>query len=135
MRPAPPGINPKAWKLDYALPLVRAPISLILDNDAQLTNNALAQVLQDLTHADVVTALPYYQDSATLAGRLLWQFVNNNGACNYSPRCSFRTHYVRVWRCSPTARCAPRPRRSGSCAQCKDSATGFRARCSVRRSI
>ncbi|KQQ75373.1 ceramide glucosyltransferase [Xanthomonas sp. Leaf131] len=81
--PAPAGINPKAWKLDYALPRVRAPISLILDDDAQLTNDALAQLLQDLTHADVVTALPYYQDSATLAGRLLSQFVNNNAALTY----------------------------------------------------
>ncbi|MBG3850649.1 glycosyltransferase [Xanthomonas sp. WHRI 8391] len=81
--PAPPGINPKAWKLDYALPHVRAPISLILDDDAQLSNSALARLLQDLTHADVVTALPYYQDSATLAGRLLSQFVNNNAALTY----------------------------------------------------
>ncbi|WOB49753.1 glycosyltransferase [Xanthomonas hydrangeae] len=81
--PAPPGINPKAWKLDYALPHVRAPISLILDDDAQLSNSALAQLLQDLTHADVVTALPYYQDSTTMAGRLLSQFVNNNAALTY----------------------------------------------------
>ncbi|MDV2451234.1 glycosyltransferase family 21 protein [Xanthomonas hortorum] len=81
--PAPPGVNPKAWKLDYALPHVRAPISLILDDDAQLSNSALARLLQDLTHADVVTALPYYQDSATLAGRLLSQFVNNNAALTY----------------------------------------------------
>ncbi|RYE98263.1 MAG: ceramide glucosyltransferase, partial [Methanobacteriota archaeon] len=80
---APAGINPKAWKLDHALAHVRAPVSLILDDDAQLSSDALARLLQDLTDADVVTALPYYQDSTTLAGRLLSQFVNNNAALTY----------------------------------------------------
>ncbi|MBV6897760.1 glycosyltransferase [Xanthomonas euvesicatoria] len=80
---APPGINPKAWKLDYALPHIDAPVSLILDDDAHLGGHALSQLLSDLTHADVVTALPYYRDSATLAGRLLAQFVNNNAALTY----------------------------------------------------
>ncbi|MBB5864873.1 glycosyltransferase [Xanthomonas sp. 3058] len=81
--PAPPGINPKAWKLDDALAQVHAPISLILDDDAHLSNDALARLLQDLTQADVVTALPYYRDSSTLAGRLLSQFVNNNAVLTY----------------------------------------------------
>nr|WP_283161020.1 glycosyltransferase family 2 protein [Xanthomonas nasturtii] len=81
--PAPPGINPKAWKLDYALPHITAPVSLILDDDAHLSGPALSQLLRDLAHADVVTALPYYRDSATVAGRLLAQFVNNNAALTY----------------------------------------------------
>ncbi|OAX88641.1 ceramide glucosyltransferase [Xanthomonas nasturtii] len=81
--PAPPGINPKAWKLDYALPHITAPVSLILDDDAHLSGPALSQLLRDLAHADVVTALPYYHDSATVAGRLLAQFVNNNAALTY----------------------------------------------------
>ncbi|CCF68978.1 glycosyltransferase [Xanthomonas citri] len=81
--PAPPGINPKAWKLDCALPHIDAPVSLILDDDAHLGDRALSQLLLDLAHADVVTALPYYHDSATLAGRLLAQFVNNNAALTY----------------------------------------------------
>ncbi|CAG2091386.1 glycosyltransferase [Xanthomonas euroxanthea] len=80
---APAGINPKAWKLDHALAHVQAPISLILDDDAQLGAGALARLLQDLADADVVTALPYYQDGSTLAGRLLSQFVNNNAALTY----------------------------------------------------
>lgn len=81
--PAPPGINPKAWKLDYALPHIDVPVSLILDDDAHLGDRALSQLLLDLAHADVVTALPYYRDGATLAGRLLAQFVNNNAALTY----------------------------------------------------
>lgn len=81
--PAPPGINPKAWKLHHALPQVEAPITLILDDDAQLGSAALAHLLHDLAHADLVTALPYYQDGSTLAGRLLAQFVNNNAALTY----------------------------------------------------
>lgn len=81
--PAPPGINPKAWKLHHALPHVQAPIALILDDDAQLSSAALALLLHDLAHADLVTALPYYQDGSTLAGRLLAQFVNNNAALTY----------------------------------------------------
>lgn len=62
---------------------MRAPISLVLDDDAQLSASALTRLLQDLTDADMVTALPYYQDSATLPGRLLSQFVNNNAALTY----------------------------------------------------
>ncbi|AZR23264.1 glycosyltransferase [Xanthomonas vasicola] len=81
--PAPAGINPKAWKLDYALPHITARVSLILDDDAHLSGRALSQLLLDLTHADVVTALPYYCDSDTVAGRLLAQFVNNNAALTY----------------------------------------------------
>ncbi|WP_115573671.1 glycosyltransferase [Xanthomonas campestris] len=81
--PAPPGINPKAWKLHHALPHVQASITLILDDDAQLSSAALALLLHDLAHADLVTALPYYQDGSTLAGRLLAQFVNNNAALTY----------------------------------------------------
>lgn len=81
--PAPLGINPKAWKLHHALPQVEAPITLILDDDAQLSSAALALLLHDLAHADLVTALPYYQDGSTLAGRLLAQFVNNNAALTY----------------------------------------------------
>ncbi len=80
---APANINPKAWKLEYALAQVQAPICLILDDDAQLSEPALLQLLQDLSHADVVTALPYYCDSDTFAGRLLSQFVNNNAALTY----------------------------------------------------
>ncbi|KTF37683.1 glycosyltransferase family 21 protein [Xanthomonas vesicatoria] len=80
---APPNINPKAWKLEYALAQVQAPICLILDDDAQLSEPALLQLLHDLGRADVVTALPYYCDSDTLAGRLLSQFVNNNAALTY----------------------------------------------------
>ncbi|WOB24917.1 MULTISPECIES: glycosyltransferase [Xanthomonas] len=80
---APANINPKAWKLEYVLAQVQAPICLILDDDAQLSEAALVQLLQDLSHADVVTALPYYCDSDTLAGRLLSQFVNNNAALTY----------------------------------------------------
>ncbi|MEC3890172.1 glycosyltransferase [Xanthomonas campestris] len=81
--PAPLGINPKAWKLHHALPQVQAPITFILDDDAQLGSAALAHLLHDLAHADLVTALPYYQDGSTLAGRLLAQFVNNNAALTY----------------------------------------------------
>ncbi|MEA9579980.1 glycosyltransferase [Xanthomonas nasturtii] len=80
---APTSINPKAWKLEYVLAQVQAPICLILDDDAQLSEAALVQLLQDLSDADVVTALPYYCDSDTLAGRLLSQFVNNNAALTY----------------------------------------------------
>lgn len=80
---APANINPKAWKLEYALAQVQAPICLILDDDAQLSEPALSQLLQELSHADVVTALPYYCDGDTFAGRLLSQFVNNNAALTY----------------------------------------------------
>ncbi len=77
------GVNPKTWKLVCALPRLREPVALVLDDDARLGAGALAQMLRALERADVVTALPYYLDDDAAAGRLLAQFVNNNAAMTY----------------------------------------------------
>lgn len=80
---APQGINPKTFKLDGVLPRVREPVVLVLDDDARLSAAALAQMLDELPHADLVTALPCYRDDARFGSRLMAQFVNNNTALTY----------------------------------------------------
>ena len=80
---APQGINPKTFKLDGVLPRVQEPVVLVLDDDARLSAAALAQMLDELPLADLVTALPCYRDDARFGSRLMAQFVNNNTALTY----------------------------------------------------
>ncbi|HDS1038340.1 TPA: glycosyltransferase [Stenotrophomonas maltophilia] len=85
---APEGINPKTFKLDAALPQVREPVLLVLDDDARLSAAALAQLVDELgpaghPAADLVTALPCYRDDGAAGARLMAQFVNNNTALTY----------------------------------------------------
>lgn len=81
--PAPQGINPKTFKLDRVLAQVQESIVLVLDDDARLSAGALAQMLDELPYADLVTALPSYRDDARFGSRLMAQFVNNNTALTY----------------------------------------------------
>lgn len=81
--PAPPGINPKTFKLDLALARVNSPIFLVLDDDARLPAASLARLVAELDGADLVTGLPFYRDAGPLPDRLLAQFVNNNAALTY----------------------------------------------------
>lgn len=80
---APQGINPKTFKLDAVLPRVEEPVLLVLDDDARLSAPALAQMVDELRHADLVTALPCYRDDGAAGARLMAQFVNNNAAPTY----------------------------------------------------
>lgn len=80
---APDGVNPKTFKLDLALGQVRAPIFLVLDDDARLSRASLALMVAELATADLVTGLPGYRDAGPLPGRLLAQFVNDNAALAY----------------------------------------------------
>lgn len=81
--PAPAGINPKTFKLDAVLPRVQEPMLLVLDDDARLSAAALAQLVDELEQADLVTALPRYRDDGAPGARLMAQFVNNNAALTY----------------------------------------------------
>jgi ceramide glucosyltransferase len=81
---APPGVNPKMYKVAAALGDVTTPITLVLDDDARLSQHSLRQLVAELATADLVTALPFYRDaSMALSERLLAQFVNNNAALTY----------------------------------------------------
>ena len=80
---APDGVNPKVFKLAAALPDVAEPVLVVLDDDARLSSDALATLLQELPQADLVTALPCYRDDGAPGARLMAQFVNNNAALTY----------------------------------------------------
>lgn len=80
---APEGVNPKTFKLAAALPDVAEPVFVVLDDDARLSQPALATLVTELADADLVTALPCYRDDGAPGARLMAQFVNNNAALTY----------------------------------------------------
>ena len=80
---APDGVNPKVFKLAAALPDVVEPVLVVLDDDTRLSSHALARMVDELRHADLVTALPCYRDDGAPGARLMAQFVNNNAALTY----------------------------------------------------
>ena len=82
-QPAPPGVNPKTFKLDLALEQVQTPLFLVLDDDARLPRVSLLRMVDELGTAELVTGLPFYRGAGPLASRLLAQFVNNNAALTY----------------------------------------------------
>jgi ceramide glucosyltransferase len=82
---APDGVNPKTFKLDAVFSCITSEVVVILDDDAQLSAAALDTLLDGLQIGDLVTALPFYRESATVGGQLMSQFVNNNAAMTYLP--------------------------------------------------
>ena len=88
--PPPPGVNPKMLKLERALPGVREPIVVILDDDTLLPGTSLGALVEGLSRATLTTGLPRYQDDGRFASRLLSQFVNQNAAVTYLMLPNFR---------------------------------------------
>lgn len=89
--PVPQGINPKAFKLQAALPLSR-PVVVVLDDDTVLPMGALAQAAALLTAEALVTGLPYYQYPPGPVGwaALVRAFVNANALLTYLPPMYFQ---------------------------------------------
>lgn len=82
---APEGVNPKVFKLEQAWREVQSDVVLVLDDDAQLSADALAQLLSEVKDGVLVTALPYYANEKSFFSVLLAQFVNDNSAQTYLP--------------------------------------------------
>jgi ceramide glucosyltransferase len=80
---APPGCNPKAFKLARALPSVTTDYVLVLDDDARLPATSLATLIAALADHELATALPHYRAGASWPARWLAQFVNDNAALTY----------------------------------------------------
>ena len=81
--PAPPGVNPKTFKLERGRPAVDADALVVLDDDACLDAAALGALVGALDEGSLATALPWYEDAPSLAGALLARFVNDNAATTY----------------------------------------------------
>lgn len=88
--PAPAdGINPKAFKLELARPLLQTPLCLVLDDDVSLPAASLQALARHCPQHGIVTALPHYQYGQNLPSQLLAQFVNNNSVMTYLPLLPF----------------------------------------------
>jgi ceramide glucosyltransferase len=86
---APPGINPKLFKLERARALVTEGAFVVLDDDTRLTRQGLAALLEALDAGTLATGLPCYLDRGGAPARLVAQFVNNNAALTYLPLLAF----------------------------------------------
>jgi ceramide glucosyltransferase len=88
--PAPQGINPKAWKLHRALPRVRTPVLVVLDDDTRLGADALHALLERLNAgASLATGLPRYHGLSTWCSEWLAEFVNSAAVLTYLPPLAF----------------------------------------------
>lgn len=82
---APDGHNPKLFKLELARTVVGDRVMFVLDDDARLSVESARAVVEQLSHADIATALPACLDDGRCPSALLAQFVNNNAAMTYLP--------------------------------------------------
>ncbi|HMV79578.1 MAG TPA: glycosyltransferase family 2 protein [Leptospiraceae bacterium] len=87
--PCPEGINPKLFKLNFAVKHIRTDNIIVLDDDTFLPSETLRTLNSNLENFDLVTGLPCYLDRGNIPSRLLSQFVNNNAAMTYLPLAVF----------------------------------------------
>lgn len=85
----PPRINPKAFKLEYALPHIETPYLAVLDDDTLLAPDTLDIGLFRLQEGEIFTGLPYYLKGSTRWSELVAHFVNNNSILTYLPLLNF----------------------------------------------
>jgi ceramide glucosyltransferase len=84
--PPPQGVNPKAFKLAAALPEVRTPVLVVLDDDTVLGRDGLGALRAGLEGgAGLATGLPRYHSAGRLPGAWLAEFVNSNAVMVYLP--------------------------------------------------
>lgn len=75
--------NPKAFKMQLAVPLIDTQYVCILDDDTVPTRETLEAAMGALESADVYTGLPCYMRGANLWSDLICHFVANNGIATY----------------------------------------------------
>ena len=88
--PPPQGVNPKAFKLAAALPLVETQALVVLDDDTVLGREGLGALLDGLADgASLATGLPRYHSAGSRPGAWLAEFVNSNAVTVYLPSLLF----------------------------------------------
>ncbi|HEY9627840.1 MAG TPA: glycosyltransferase [Coleofasciculaceae cyanobacterium] len=85
----PPQVNPKVFKLEYALSQIETPYLAVLDDDTLLEPDTLSVGLFQLQDGDLFTGLPYYLQGSTGWSELTAHFVNNNSILTYLPLLNF----------------------------------------------
>ncbi|MBI4785377.1 MAG: glycosyltransferase [Oscillatoriophycideae cyanobacterium NC_groundwater_1537_Pr4_S-0.65um_50_18] len=85
----PPQVNPKLFKLEYALSQIETPYLAVLDDDTLLEPDTLSIGLSQLQNGDLFTGLPYYLQGSTGWSELTAHFVNNNSILTYLPLLNF----------------------------------------------
>lgn len=79
-----PGINPKLWKQEAALPLVRTELLAVIDDDTRAPRQSLVRLVTALDGgADIATGLPCYLPARGRWSRLVTEFVNSAAILTY----------------------------------------------------
>lgn len=89
--PPPQGINPKAFKLAAALPLIETEWCIVVDDDTRVTSLGLGALLEGLEEgAMLATGLPSYIPSSGWCSGVLAEFVNSSAILTYLPILALR---------------------------------------------
>lgn len=80
----PPGINPKLWKQEAALPLVQTELLAVIDDDTRGSRQSVTQLVTALDGgADIATGLPCYVPARGWWSGLVTEFVNSAAILTY----------------------------------------------------
>lgn len=81
--PAPPGANPKTFKLQRGLERIETEYFAVLDDDTMLSDDQLRHGMFALQTCTIYTGLPCYLRGANFWSSLVTHFVNNNSIPTY----------------------------------------------------
>lgn len=87
--PVPANVNPKSFKLQYALARIETPYVAVLDDDTILEDQNLGKAIDALDLCDLYTGLPCYLPGGNFWSSLVTHFVNNNSIVTYLPLLNF----------------------------------------------
>ena len=100
----PKGINPKIYKLLFALPLCGT-YTIVLDDDTLVDFKDLGKVFHLLKEKDcLITGIPYYRTQSGFFPSLVTAFVNSNSLFTYLPNAltgkvnTIRTDLIKKYR-------------------------------------
>ncbi len=81
--PAPPGANPKTFKLQRGLERIETEYFAVLDDDTMLSGDQLQRGMFALQTCTIYTGLPCYLRGPNFWSSLVTHFVNNNSITTY----------------------------------------------------
>jgi len=80
--PIPPGLNPKVYKLECAMPYL-SKYTIVLDDDAVIED--MPYLIDKLEAGFLITGIPFYKCQHNILSNLVTAFVNSNSIFTYFP--------------------------------------------------
>lgn len=79
----PQEINPKIFKLNFALEHIKTEYTIILDDDVQIDSSYLSELTNYEDKDALITGIPYNYGNENIYSKLLAAFVNSNSFLTY----------------------------------------------------